>query len=221
MEPHGLHELVEASRLRPREGLGQRPRGLLHERNTHPLAVHFPDDGPVVRAVDGEFALRHPRVGPVGHCDPSLDHGTLLVAVEVVDAVVPLHDGLQELVDVVDAARGVHPAGPLVEALVDEELPPRDRAVGVEPLVADHVQLGPEEERRVGVDEEEGVARGAVGGGDGDAVGPGRLGQEELRQHGLRRTDLRRQVLGTAPVEGLERGRRGRPARCRRRCSPR
>ena len=50
----------------------------------------------------------------------------------------------------------------VVEALVDEELAPGHRAVGVEPLVARHLQLGAEEERRVRVDQQQRVAVDAV-----------------------------------------------------------
>ena len=47
----------------------------------------------------------------------------------------------------------MHPAGALVESLIDEELSPRDRAVRVQPFVARHLHLGAEEERRVRVDQ--------------------------------------------------------------------
>ena len=71
----------------------------------------------------------------------------------------------------------MHPAGALVEALVDEELAPGHGAVGVEPFVADHLQFGAEEERGVGIDQQQGVVVGGVRGRDGDAVRAGRLGR--------------------------------------------
>ncbi len=49
-------------------------------------------------------------------------------------------------VDVVDAARGVHPAQPVVEPLIDEELAPRQRAVGIQALLTRDVCLFAEEE---------------------------------------------------------------------------
>src|SRR5215216_2004112 len=52
----------------------------------------------------------------------------------------------RELVDIVDPARRVHPAGLGVEALVDEELPPGRGTIGVQPLPAGDLLLGAEEE---------------------------------------------------------------------------
>ena len=71
-----------------------------------------------------------------------------------------LGDGhrFEELVDVVDAARGVHPAGAIIESLVDEELSPRECAVGIEAFLADELRLFAEVERGVRVDPEQGVA---------------------------------------------------------------
>src|SRR5436190_2423513 len=81
----------------------------------------------------------------------------LLGAVFVVDPIVFLDDRFQIFVDIVDAARCVHPAGPLVESLVDEELAPGRRAVGIQAFVARHLQFGAEEERGVWVDEKKRV----------------------------------------------------------------
>ncbi len=85
-------------------------------------------------------------------------------------------DGFEILIDGVDAAGGVHPAGAVVEALIDEELAPGDGSVGVEAFVAGHLQLGAKEEGGVRVDEQQRVVVDGVGGRDGDAVGAGGLG---------------------------------------------
>ena len=102
---------------------------------------------------------RPPLGGTVGQRDRLRRHRPQLVAVTVgAPAVRPGHDRLGELVDVVDAARRVHPARVRVEALVDEELPPGGRAVGVEPFAARHVLLGAEEEAGVRVDQQQRMA---------------------------------------------------------------
>src|SRR5205085_11439009 len=86
-----------------------------------------------------------------------------------------LLDRLGELVDEVDSAGRVHPAGMLVEALVDEELAPGGGAVSVQPLVAGYLLLGAEEEAGVRVDQEQGVAVRGVGRRDREAVRTPRL----------------------------------------------
>ena len=197
VQVHHLLVLGEVLRLGAAIGLRERLERLVHQPDGHPLAVGLADDGAVVGAVDGELLLRHARGGLVGHRDRARRHRPLLGAVLVEDAGVLLDDGLQVLVDVVDAAGGVHPAGLLVEALVDEELSPREGAVGVEALAAGHLRLVAEEERGVRVDPQHGLARGGVGPGHREAVGAGGLG-------GLGEVVGRRLRLGAAAVEGLE-----------------
>ena len=63
-------------------------------------------------------------------------------AIPVVQAVRLLDDGLGIFVDGVAAVRGVHPAVVRIESLIDEELAPRDGAVHVQSLLADHLQFG-------------------------------------------------------------------------------
>ena len=97
----------------------------------------------MVRAVDGEFALSPFRSAVLyGTVIFSTVDRPLLGAVAVGEAVALLRHRLEVLVDVVDAARRVHPAGALVEALVDEELSPGQRAVRVQPFVAGHLRFG-------------------------------------------------------------------------------
>ena len=64
----------------------------------------------------------------------------------------------------------MHPAGTLVEPLVDEELPPGYGAISVQTLVAHHLQLGTEKEGRVGIDQQQGVARSRIRRRDRHAV---------------------------------------------------
>ena len=74
----------------------------------------------------------------------------------------------------------MHPPGVLVEALVDEELAPGDRAIGVQSLVAGRLQFGAEEERSVRIDQQQGMTVLGVGRGDGEAVGAGRLFEPDV-----------------------------------------
>ena len=67
----------------------------------------------------------------------------------------------------------MHPARAVVEALIDEELAPGGGSVSVEAFFTGHLKFGAEEERGVGIDEQQGVVREGVGGRDGDAVGSG------------------------------------------------
>src|SRR4030095_14103042 len=69
----------------------------------------------------------------------------------------------------------MHPANLVVETLIDEELTPRGRAVGVEALVADHLQFRTEEKRGVRVDEKQGLAIERVRRRDRRTVRPARL----------------------------------------------
>src|SRR4051812_41405123 len=66
----------------------------------------------------------------------------------------------------------MHPAGAVVESLVDEELTPRYRAVVVEALLTRNLHLGAEEKRGVRIDEKERVVGERVRWRDGDAVRP-------------------------------------------------
>ena len=129
------------------------------KRMRDPLAVCFAHDRTVMRAIDGEFLLRHPVIRLVRHRDFAHRDGTLFGAVLVEVAVALLRHGFEILVDGIDAAGGVHPTGAVVEALVDEELAPGDGAVGIEAFVAHHLQFGAEEERRVRIDQQQRVMR--------------------------------------------------------------
>ncbi len=132
-----------------------------------------------------------PSVRLVRHGDLARGDRAQCLAVAVEQLAVLVHDGLGELVDHVGAGGGVHPADVPVEALVDEELAPGHRAVGIQPGVAGHLQFGAEEERGVRVDQQQRVAVGGELRRDGDAVGAGRL--DPARTH----LDLRqRRVAG-------------------------
>ena len=59
----------------------------------------------------------------------------------------------------------------LIESLVNEELAPGYRPIGIEAIVARHLQFGPKEERRVRIDEQQGMAVFRDRRRDRDAVG--------------------------------------------------
>lgn len=71
-----------------------------------------------------ERSLFHRVVGADEKRDGFRLDGSLFTVDDVAVPAVPFDDRFEVLVDVVDAARGVHPAGVLVESLVDEELTP-------------------------------------------------------------------------------------------------
>src|SRR5260221_6943916 len=111
-----------------------------------------------------------PVGGPVTDGDrPSAEwpaSGAVPIAIAVA---VPLHL-FGELVDIIDTARGVHPPGMAVEALVDEELAPGRSAVNVEAFVAGDLLLRAEVPAGVRVDQQQRLAVRCDLRGDGDAV---------------------------------------------------
>ena len=175
LELHGLPVGLVVARFGPRVRLRQGLDVFLHQADGDPFAVRLADDGPVGGAIDREFLLRHAVVGFVGDGNLGGLQRALFVAVLRVVTVALLRHGFEILIDGVDAAGGVHPAGAFVEALVDEELAPGYRAVGVQAFIARHLEFGAEEEGSVGIDEQQGVVGRRVGRGDGHAVRAGRL----------------------------------------------
>src|SRR5450759_1239338 len=113
-------------------------------------------------AVDREIFLRHSSGSAVADDGFLLHHRSLLRAVAINEVVAASRPSLEILVDVVSAGGRVHPARAVVEALIDEELSPRYRAIGIQPLLTRHLHFGAEEKRRVRVDEEERVMRKRV-----------------------------------------------------------
>ena len=63
-----------------------------------------------------------------------------------------------KIIHEIDVGRCVHPARMFVKALVDEELTPGHRTVGIEPFFADHVHFAAKEERSMRVDQQHGIA---------------------------------------------------------------
>ena len=175
MQFHRVAKLFVVARLRTRVRLNERVHRVLHQPDAHPSAVLLADDGAVVGEICREFFLAHAGGGFVRDGDVLDGDRPIFVAVAVDEPALLASHGLEVLVDVVDAARRVHPAGAVVEALVDEELAPRDRAICVQPLLARHLRLGAEKERRVRVDQQERVTAGRIRGCDRDAVRAGRL----------------------------------------------
>ena len=167
LELGDLAEGGEVCGLGAQERLLERLDRPVHQRQRDPLAVGLAHDRAVVGAVHGEPPLAA-AAGPDG--DARYPDRSQLLAVTVEQPVAPPDDVLRELVDIVDATGGVHPAGVAVPALVDEELPPGRGAIDVEAGIARHLLLGAEEEAGVGVDEQQRVAADGVGGCDGDAV---------------------------------------------------
>ncbi len=158
----------------------------------------------MVRAIDRELALRHAGGRLVRHDDALHRHGAFFGAVAIEHSVVFLHHGLEILVDVVGAARGVHPAGALVEALVDEELSPGDGAVGVQAFLAHHLRFLAEEERRVGVDPQHRLAARGPRRPHGKAVRAGWFGRHRHRGN----LEFSHLLLCRAAIERLELGQR-------------
>src|SRR5271168_5252074 len=64
----------------------------------------------------------------------------------------------------------MHPSDPRIESLVDEELTPGNRPIGIEAFSAGHLQLRAEEERGVRVDQQQRVMIPGIGWGNGNSV---------------------------------------------------
>ena len=158
-----------------------------------------------MRVVDRELLLRHSLWSPVPDDGFLFRHGPFLRAVAINEMVAASRNRLQILVDVVGAGGRVHPAGAIVEALIDEELPPGYRTVVIQPLLTGHLDLGPEEKRRVRIDEKERVMRKRVRRGDGSAVRAAvRIAFNHTRGDVLRSASVERGEL--REVHGLDVG---------------
>src|SRR5204862_2201128 len=126
---HGLAERFEISRLHSCEGLDQRVDGPLHQPHTHPFSVHLAHDRSVMGVEDRKILLRHSLWSTVANDRFLLRHRPLRGAVAINETIAAFRYSLEIFVDVVGTGRRVHPAGAVVEALVDEELSPGYRAV--------------------------------------------------------------------------------------------
>src|SRR5215510_7432911 len=139
MQFHRLLELCVAFRLGSHKGLHQRFHWFLHQTDTDPFTFRRGDYGTVLGAVDAERSLSHSIIGLIRYLDHGCRDRSLFISVLVIKALALLHYRFEIPVDGINGARGMHPTTSLVEALVDEELSPRCRAVGVQTLVARHV----------------------------------------------------------------------------------
>ena len=175
MEVHGLQVLGHVLRLGTRIGLGQCVHRIVHESNRDPRRVLAAHDRSMMGAEYRKGAFGQAFGRPVWYRDRLLPDRALLVAIPIEQAIVALDNLLGILVDVVDPARRMHPPDRLVESLVYEELPPGDRPVGIESLLAHQVHLGPEEERGMRIDPEQRIAARRLRGRDREAVRPGGL----------------------------------------------
>src|SRR5262249_35231783 len=135
-----------------------------------PFAFPRGNDWSVMGAIDSERLLGHSRVGFVGYLDDGGADRPFFIPVLVIEAVSLFNHCFEIPIYCVNGAGRVHPTTSLVEALVNEELPPGGGAVGVQTLVARHMQLGPEEERRVWVDQQQRVTRNRVRRRDSHAI---------------------------------------------------
>src|SRR6202040_2558460 len=109
---------------------------LLHQGDAHPLAITFLDYGTVVRPVDRE-PLPGGAAAPVaiGNPDPRDADRPQLASISIIETALFLHDGLGEEIHRIHSARRVHPAEPLIKALIDKELPPGGSTIGIETLI--------------------------------------------------------------------------------------
>ena len=179
-----LHHLLvarEVVRLRATERLHQRLDRLLHESYGHPLAVVIADDRPLMAEVRRDRLALHSRGCLVRKVDALGLHFALATGVLVERLAVTLRDRELILVGHITATGGVHPAVPVVETLIDEELPPRDRPVGLEPCLAGNVDFGPKVVVGVRIDQQQRMTVGGILGCNREAVRPRRLPQLDIR----------------------------------------
>ena len=80
-------------------------------------------------------------------------HRAQVGAVAIKDPAVLVDDGLQKLVHRIGMAGSVHPAKAVVKTLVKEELAPGGGPIGVEAIVAGHLQFAAEIEGGVRIDQ--------------------------------------------------------------------
>ena len=164
-----LQERRQVSCLGAAERLFQRFDRLEHEGHCDPLVPVGADDRAMVRVEDRE-SRRLAAVSLVGNGNRRDGHRPQLCAIFVEQLAVLPDDGFGELVDRVGAGRGVHPSRVGVEALIDKELTPGRGAIGVQSLIARHLQLGAEVEGRVRIDQQQGMAIPGAGGADSDSI---------------------------------------------------
>src|SRR4029079_8373789 len=117
----------------------QRAHRVPHHAEAEPFVALAPDDGTVLREINLERASRCSARCAIRDRDRASLHRGHILAVAITPGFAVLHRRLEERVDVVDAARCVHPSCTLVESLIDEELSPGDGAISVEALVARHL----------------------------------------------------------------------------------
>jgi hypothetical protein len=182
------------ARVRLREGLER----LLHQLDRDPFAALLAHHRTVVAEVGGDGLAGHAGRRLVGQRQAHCAQGALAAAVSVDKLAVFFGHRFEIFVDHVAAARGVHPAGLVVETLVDEELAPGHGAIGVQALFADHVDFWAEVKRGMGIDQQERVPGGAQPGGDGKAVRAARFFVAQLARIGQRR------LLAVELLQGLE-----------------
>ena len=172
----------------------------MHHSRRNPLATGFADHWAVMRCIGRESPVAHNAVGhPISERHGSGGDWALFFTVAICPPIAA-GNGLHsygKFVNCVGGASGVHPTGVLVKALVDEKLPPRRRAIGIQPLAAGHLLLGAEVKAGVRIYQQQRMAAGAVRRCDYKAVGPSRLARYKA-------AFFRGQRDGAALVKGLQ-----------------
>ena len=138
---HGGGKFFVVAGFGPAIGLRQCLDRLLHQADGDPFPVFLPNDGSVMGVIGSDFNFRHRVAVAKREIDQFFLETPQFVSVLIVVTVILLDDGLEVFIDRIGSAGGVHPSGILVETLVDEKLTPGNRAVGVQPFFAHHVQF--------------------------------------------------------------------------------
>ena len=132
--------------------------GVPHNPGSYPLIVVGVGDGTVVGPVDGKGAFLWTVGSGVGKSDLGAVYRALFLTEDVFFSTVrALHNGLLKFIDDIRTGGSMHPTVVLIEALIDEKLPPRYRSVSVEAFFADHVYFAAEEKRGMRIDEQHSI----------------------------------------------------------------
>src|SRR4051794_33015399 len=120
--------------------------------------------------VNGKFPAAHRTGRFERHQNLLRGYGAPFRAVLVEVLAVPLLHCLEIFVDDIDAAGGMHPAGTIIETLINEELSPGGCTVRIQSLLANHLQFRPEIKARVRINEEQRMMIGSANRSDGHPV---------------------------------------------------
>ena len=175
LQLHGLAVSCIAARLRSQKALLQRRDRRIHQSEGDPVIAIVAYHRAVVVVISVEDAFLHALRGLVPQGDLPAFEAALFGPILVSETATLWDDGLQVFVHRIHVAGGVHPTGAVIEALIDKHLSPGHCAVGVEPFIAGHLQLRPEEKRRVRIDQKQSVMIHRIRRRDGKTVGATRF----------------------------------------------